>query len=365
MHQNPLLIGARILDLSRLLPGPFCTHYLAQMGAEVIKIEEPNGGDYCRNISPALFELINGGKKSVTLDLRDAEHKKHFLKLVESADAVIESFRPGVMDRLGCGYEALRAINPRLVYVALTGYGQDGPYAKRPGHDINYRATCGELELQAQAGYLPVARPLPVADLVGSLNGVIGCLAALLGARSSGVGCFVDVSMFDAMQATQVMELAKLQERDQVSEPSGDALFAPMPNYGCFKCSDGRYVALGAMERKFFENFCELVDRKDLLDRKLWDSVDGEPLRSELTALFKTRSRDEWDALLAHHDTCISAVLDLEESLENPQSRARGFVLNPDGRTIMGVPIRFDRRATQVSPVSRLGADNGLLNELG
>lgn len=361
LPMNPLLAGVRVLDLSRLLPGPFCTHYLAQMGAEVLKIEEPNGGDYCRAVSPDLFALVNAGKKSITLDLRDAKQKRQFHALVETADLLIESFRPGVMVRLGCGYDQLRRINPRLVYATLTGYGQDGPYANRPGHDLNFRASAGELDLQAQAGRRPLARPFPAADLAGGLNAAIGMLAALVGARASGIGSLVDVSIHDSVLAMQVMEIARLRERDLRKSTSGDALFAPMPQYDCFECADGRFIALGAMERKFFSNFCELVGRPDLLDRALWDSVDGEPLRSELVKLFKLRSRDAWDQLLAHHDTCVSSVLSMDEALQDPQVKARGVIGHKDGKPVVGIPIRFDNRTIQTLEVPALGADNAIV----
>ncbi len=211
MTSNPLLHGVRVLDLSRLLPGPFCTLYLAQLGAEVIKIEEPNGGDYARAMSADMFSSVNRGKKSVTLDLRQAADVALFKKLVVDADVVVESFRPGVLDRLGCGYETLKAINPRLVFAALTGYGQTGPYRDRPGHDMNYRAYAGELDQTGNATSGPVVGNLQVADIAGgALSCAVGILAALLGARASGVGSFVDVGMMDATLAMQVLSLSAI-----------------------------------------------------------------------------------------------------------------------------------------------------------
>ena len=164
---NPLLEGVRILDLTRLLPGPFCTQYMAQLGAEVIKIEEPDGGDYTRRQFPELFALINRGKQSVTLDLRTERDVASFKRLVATADVVVESFRPGVMERLGCGYETLKALNPRLVYASLTGYGHDGPYRDLAGHDLNYLAYAGVLDQIGNAGGPPAVANVQIADLAG------------------------------------------------------------------------------------------------------------------------------------------------------------------------------------------------------
>jgi len=363
MEPNSLLAGVRILDLSRLLPGPFCTLYLAQLGAEVIKIEDPDGGDYCRSVSPDLFALVNRGKKSVTLDLRDSRDVELFCRLAETADMIIESFRPGVMDRLGCGYNDLKAINPRLVYAALTGYGQTGPYRARPGHDINYRAYAGELFLAAQPGAPPIARAFPIADLAGgALTCAIGALAALLGARETGNGTFVDIGMMDGLLAMQVVELAKIREHGllRASESNGDSLFGPMPSYGAFQCADGKFIALGAMERKFFVTFCRLAGRPDLLDRALWDSRDGLDLKNELSSLFLTRSRDHWDAMLAGSDTCVSAILTFDEVLQDPQVKARAMIEWIDSKPVFALPMKFDNAVVceghRHSP--ELGEDN-------
>ncbi|MGH8517856.1 MAG: CaiB/BaiF CoA transferase family protein, partial [Panacagrimonas sp.] len=208
---NPLLSGVRVLDLSRLLPGPFCSLYLAQLGAEVIKVEEPNGGDYARALSADLFELVNRGKKSVTIDLRKPADREAFLELAKSADVILESFRPGVMDKLGCGFETVRAINPRIVFAALTGYGQTGPYRDRAGHDLNYRGYAGELDQTGTSDAAPAPGNCQVADLAGgALTCLAGILAALFGVRASGVGTFVDAAMLDGTLALQVIALSSV-----------------------------------------------------------------------------------------------------------------------------------------------------------
>jgi alpha-methylacyl-CoA racemase len=397
---NPLLSGVRVLDLSRLLPGPFCALYLAQLGAEVIKIEEPNGGDYARE-SPQLFAQVNRGKKSVTLDLRQADDVAKFKQLVATADVVLESFRPGVMDRLGCGYEELKRINPKIVYAALTGYGQDGPYRDWAGHDLNYLAIAGALEQFGNAGGPPQQLNLQVADIAGgSLTCAIGILAALLGARASGVGSFVDVSMTDGSAAMQVIALASLREHGRAFARGSDILSGALPNYAIYKCRDGRFIAVGALEPKFFRKLLQVVWgtspailRKAVTKLMASKSPVGgasaptgktkakpsmnsfgamgdklrnpekarrylAPLRLALAALFRTRPRDYWTQLLAEQDACVTPVLTLAEALENPQLRARGLVVDDQGKPAFSLPIRFSAPLPDVGPSPALGRDN-------
>ncbi|HKY91057.1 MAG TPA: CaiB/BaiF CoA-transferase family protein, partial [Nevskiaceae bacterium] len=251
---NPLLAGIRVLDLSRLLPGPFCSLYLAQLGAEVIKIEEPDGGDYARSLAPDLFGLVNRGKKSVTLDLRKAEDQQTFHDLVGSADIVLETFRPGVMDRLNCGYETLKAINPRIVYCSISGYGWTGPWRDFAGHDLNYLSTAGVMDQIGTVGGPPVQAGVQIADIAGgSLSAAIGILAAVVGAQKSGVGCMVDVSMTDCSMALQVASLSALRTQGAMPPRGDDMLTGALPNYRMYKCRDGKYFALGSLEPKFFK----------------------------------------------------------------------------------------------------------------
>jgi crotonobetainyl-CoA:carnitine CoA-transferase CaiB-like acyl-CoA transferase len=356
---NPLLAGIRILDLSRLLPGPFCTLYLAQMGAEVIKIEEPQGGDYCRSLSPELFALVNRGKQSVTLDLRRTEDVAQFHALVRTADVVLESFRPGVMDKLGCGYQTLKAINPRLVFAALTGYGQTGPYRDRPGHDMNYRGYAGELHQNAAPDGLPLTGNCQTADLAGgALTCALGVLAAVIGAKASGVGSFVDVAMLDGTLALQVAALASLRATGVVPAPGRDSLSGGVPNYGIYAAKCGGAVALGALEFKFFAQFLELAGRPELLKLPMAIGPKGAPLRQALAELIASRSRDEWEALVAHADTCVSSVLRLDEALTNAQVLARELIEQVDGKPAIALPIRFGAALPAASPAPKLGADN-------
>lgn len=359
---NPLLKGVRVLDLSRLLPGPFATLYLAQLGAEVIKVEEPRGGDYARQM-PELFELVNRGKKSVTLDLRIDADRECFKRLAADCEVLVESFRPGVMERLGCGYDTLRAVNPRLVYAALSGYGQSGPYCDRPGHDMNYRGYAGELAQTGGRDAPPSAGNFQVADLAGgALTCLIGILAAVIGARASGRGTFVDAAMLDGTLALQVAALADLRALGRAPAPGHGLLSGAMPNYSIYRCKDGRHLALGAFERKFFVRFCELAGRPELLDLPDTPGATSEPLRQALADLVATRTRDEWEALLADHDTCASAILELNEALADTHVRARGMLEGSADKPAFACPLVFDRlRPPALAPAPELGAHNAEL----
>ncbi len=391
MSGNTLLAGIRVLDLSRLLPGPFCSLYLAQMGAEVIKIEEPDGGDYARGMGE-MFAQVNRGKKSVTLDLRQAADRDAFLKLVDSADVVLESFRPGVMDKLGCGYATLRARNPRLVYAALTGYGQTGPYRDWAGHDMNYLALAGVLDQVGVAGGPPAQSNLQIADLAGgALTCALGILAAVIGARSSGQGTMVDVSMMDGALAMMPIALSALRQDGKLPARGAGLLTGLLPNYTVYRCRDGKYLAVGALEPKFFMRMLTVLgdqlpavlkkllprgtkkagatggktrsaskDPFGKLDQLLGDPrrarIVTAPIRLALAGLFLTRTRDQWAALLAGEDCCVTPVLRLDEVLENEQVRARGMVEDDNGKPAFALPIRFDDPAPACAPAPALGA---------
>lgn len=342
MSDNPLLQGVRVLDLSRILPGPFCTLYLAQMGAEVIKLEEPDGGDYGRSLAPEVFAMVNRGKKSITVDLRKPGDAARLREWVKHADVLIESFRPGVMERFGCGYEQLRAINPRLVYAALTGYGHTGPYRDRPGHDMNYRGYAGELQQTGARGEAPAPGNFQVADLAGgALTCAIGILGALLGVRSSGRGCFVDAAMLDGTLALQMAALGALRATGSAPERGNDMLSGALPNYEIYACADGRHLAVGALEPKFFLTLCDALERPDLKPLGFGRQQDLPRLRVELTKIFIGSPRDVWEQRLASLDTCVSAVLTPAESLHNEQVRARELVVEAEGKPAFAFPIRF------------------------
>lgn len=364
---NPLLAGLKVIDVSRLLPGPFCTLYLAQLGAEVIKIEEPEGGDYTRALSSELFALVNRNKRSLSLDLRKPQGVEIFHRLIADADVVIESFRPGVMDKLGCGYEALKAINPRLVYASLTGYGQSGPYRDRAGHDMNYCAYSGALEQTGNA-HGPALSNTQLADLAGgALTCAIGILAAVHGARASGVGCHVDSAMLDGTLALQVAALAALRSHGRTRPPGQDVLTGALPNYSLYECADGRWFALGALEPKFWATFCAAAGQPELGASVPMPGPQAEHVRAAIATLFKTRTRDAWENLLVSIDACANGIYTLEEALANPQVRARALVEMDDGKPAIAQPLKFVDAAPPAStPAPDLGADTrALLAALG
>lgn len=387
---NPLLQGIRVLDLSRLLPGPYCTLTLAQLGAEVIKIEEPNGGDYARAMAPEMFDIVNRGKQSITLDLRAREDVERLKELVKSADVLIESFRPGVMDKLGCGYETLKAINPKLVYASLTGYGQTGPYADRPGHDLNYLGYAGVLDQTGLSGKRPAMSNVQIADLAGGAqNCTIGILAALMGAQHSGQGCWVDISMLDGTLALQSMALAT-HHRHGSSLPRGqDMLTGALANYNIYRCRDGKYLAVGSLEPKFFTAFLKEITpaflwpkKKPKTQTKAAKPTKQEggdhgafyklannpkklrrlmlPIRWLIQLILLTKTRDQWEAKLAHKDTCVSAILSLEEALQNEQIRARKMVSDSPQGPLINAPFRFVGAQTTSGDSPKLGEHNSL-----
>ena len=403
---NPLLEGVRILDLTRLLPGPFCTQYFAQLGAEVIKIEEPGGGDYTRAMMPELFAVVNRGKRSITLDLRLEQDQQRFKQLVADADMVVESFRPGVMDKLGCGYEVLKAVNPKLVYAALTGYGQDGPCRDAAGHDLNYLAYAGVLDQIGRAGDAPAISNLQIADLAGgALTAAVGMLAALHGAQASGEGAFVDSSMLDGSLTLQPIALATLRSHGRTQPRGADVLTGALPNYQVYKCLDGKYLAVGALEPKFFANLLAALGQQIPLPsalrklggggrtssgkssqkssgsdkvKKTSASKPGKtskleelasnpktarrwlaPARWALAGVFRLRTRDAWMLALNDADACLAPVLTLEEAMQNEQVLARGLVEEVGGKPAFACPVRFDGVArAPLSASPELGADN-------
>lgn len=345
MSQAPLA-GVRVLDLSRLLPGPVATLHLADLGAEVIKIEDFGAGDYARAMGEGadgtswFFRAVNRNKRGLTLDLKQAAGREVLQKLVAGADILVESFRPGVMDRLGVGYPALAAINPRLVYCAITGYGQDGPWAMRAGHDLNYIAQAGVLEQTGTAGGPPAIPALQIGDLLGgAMSAVAAILAALHRARTSGAGGLVDVAMAESVLAHNLFPLFALQAAGETPPRGSDLLTGGHANYAVYRTADDRYMAVGALEEKFWQLFCDAVGRPQWKAR--YAETAAPQLRRELEALFATRTQAEWSALLDPVDCCVTPVLNLAEALAHPQARARGMSFSADGMTQYAPPFRI------------------------
>jgi alpha-methylacyl-CoA racemase len=339
------LAGLRVLDLSRLLPGGFCSLLLADFGAEVIKVEDMGMGDYVRADAPA-FLALNRNKRSIRVDLKSDAGREAFLRLARGADVVLESFRPGVMDRLGVGYERLREENPRLVYCAITGYGQDGPFAARAGHDMNYLARIGLLDLSGEPDGPPVQAAGQIADLGGgALMAAVGILAALRECDRSGEGQLVDVSMTDGALSWLAMVAARFLAGGELPRRGRTELAGGLICYRPYRCADG-WVTLGALEPKFWRAWCEGVGRPELADRQ-FEPV-GSDTHREVEAVFAARTRAEWEAFNDEHDCCLEPVLDLGEALDSALVRARGMVVEVDQPgagpvRLLGTPVKLSR----------------------
>jgi crotonobetainyl-CoA:carnitine CoA-transferase CaiB-like acyl-CoA transferase len=352
------LEGIRVLDLSRLLPGPFCSLLLADFGADVIKVEDTGMGDYVRWAVPkfagvedsaaaSFFLALNRNKRSIRVDLKSDAGRDVLLRMARDADVVLESFRPGVMDRLGVGYERLRAENPGLVYCAITGYGQDGPYRARSGHDMNYLGLAGVLGLSGERDGPPVQAAGQIADIGGGAQmAAFAILAALRERDRSGEGQLVDVSMTDGALSWMAMNAARVFAGDAVPHRGDLELAGRIICYRPYAAADG-WVTLGALEPKFWQAWCRGVGREDLVEHQF--DPPGSPAHAEVEAVFAARTRAEWQAFASEHDCCLEPVLDLDEVLDSELVAAREMVVELDqpGATepvrALGVPVKLSR----------------------
>ncbi|PSP75844.1 CoA transferase [Halobacteriales archaeon QS_1_68_20] len=330
------LTDVTVLDLTRLLPGPYATQHLADLGADVIKVQRPATGDEARAMAagdgPDVFSAVNRGKRSVTLNLRVARAREAFLELAADADVVVESFRPGVADRLGVGYEAVREVAPDVVYCSLSGFGATGPNRDRAGHDLNYVGMAGLLDMtRAERGGRPAIPGFPVADMAGGLFGAFAIVAALLDRElGDGGGEYVDVGLTDVvLNLSQAVAPRAFAGEDPHGRET--TLTGTYPCYDVYETADGRYVTLAALEPEFWAAFCEAVDRPDLLDRQYAeDPTEREAVRETLAETFRERTRDEGEELLGDEDAMVAPVYSLAEAAESDQARERGVVVGED-----------------------------------
>ncbi len=351
------LDGVRVLDLSRLLPGGFCSLLLADFGADVLKVEDTGMGDYIRWATPyhegaedsaksALFLALNRGKRSIRLNLKEERGREVLLRLVREHDVLLESFRPGVLDRLGVGYERLREENPGLVYCAITGYGQDGPYTARSGHDMNYLGLGGLLGLSGERGGPPVQAAGQIADIGGGAQmAAFGILAALRERERTGLGQMVDVSMFDGALSWLALVAARYLCERVPPERGTLELAGSLICYRPYACKDG-WVTLGALEPKFWQAWCGGVGREDLVEKQF--EPPGSEAHAEVERIFLERTREEWSEFASNHDCCLEPVLDLDETLDSELVRARDMVVEldqpgTDGVSLLGVPVKLSR----------------------
>ena len=330
------LDGIIVLDLTRLLPGAVATMMLGDFGADIIKIEEPGSGDPARQLGAgikqpgAYFLATNRNKRSLAINLKQPAGRGIFLELAEKADVVVEGFRPGVMDRLGIGYERLKEINQRLVYCAITGYGQDGPYREKAGHDINYISIAGLLGVNGMKDAPPAIPGVQIADLAGgSMHAVIGILLALQARQRTGEGQLVDVSMMDGSLAMMYIPFAAYFANGAQPRRGAEGLSGRYACYRVYETRDGRYLALGALEPKFWENACRVLGCEEFIDKQFSDDAQNECIEA-LTDLLRGRTAGEWLELFEGVDTCLTLVKDIGEMIEDPQVKHRGLIAEID-----------------------------------
>jgi len=363
------LEGLKVLDLTRLLPGGYCTLLLADMGADVLKVEDPFGGDYMRWFPPkvneesAYFLAVNRNKKSMKLNLKHERGKEIFKELAKHYDVLVEGFRPGVMDRLGLGYEEISNINSRIIYGSLSGYGQDGPYSQRAGHDINYIGIAGILGITGFADRPPVLPGVPMADFGGGgMLAAFGIMMALYHRERSGKGQHIDISMMDGVASWMAIIAAKHFVSNDPHNRGEVDLAGGFVCYGCYETKDGQYLSVGALEPKFWANFCRLIEREDLVDIQVDRDEDGK-LKEEVAGIFKSKTMGEWLALLDGEDTCIEKINTVAEAMKDPHMLHRKMVVEMEHPTegrikAMGIPIKMSETPGSVDrlPAPAYGA---------
>jgi crotonobetainyl-CoA:carnitine CoA-transferase CaiB-like acyl-CoA transferase len=358
------MAGTVVLDLTRLLPGGYCTLLLADLGADVVKVEEPGRGDYIRWTPPlvdgesAAHQALNRGKRSITLNLKDPRGADLLKRLARGADVLVESFRPGVMNRLGVGFDALRGENRGLVYCSITGYGQDGPYRDRVGHDINYVGYAGLLDLSGEEGGPPVVPPVQVGDLGGGgMAAAIGILAALLERGRTGRGRLVDTSMLDGAVSWLSIHLGTFLATGRGPERGRMPLSGAYACYRVYRCADGKHVTVGALEPQFWRALVTALGLPDLEDEQFAPPERQRQMSDRLQAAFGRRSRDEWMAELEDLEACVGPVNGVAEAVVDPQVRHRGMVARAGSRDVgPGSPFRFDgEQVAAFAPAPRFG----------
>ena len=367
------LEGIKVLDFCRNAPGMFCTTVLADLGAEVLMVERPmdesrsayeklvagieNEDDERRH---AAFNALQRNKRSIALNLKEAEAQQIVHKLVEAADVVVEGFRPGVMERLGAGYEKVRSINSRVVYCSVSGYGQDGPYSQMAGHDINYISVAGALGLIGEQDGKPAIPLNLIADYAGGgLCGAVGILAALMAREKTGVGQYVDIAMSEGVLYMLSGLVSDVLSRGISAERGGNRLNGGAPYYNVYRTKDDKYFSIAAIEPWFWENLCRALDREDLLPYQDARGIKKTEVEQALSDVFMTRTRDEWFETLKDANISIGKVYSLEEALEDPHAQQRGMVLDIE------TPEIPEGRVRQVATSIHLSETPGRVGHLG
>lgn len=361
------LSGTTVIDLSRLLPGPYCSMILADHGARVIAIEDK------RFLADGLFlNIINRNKEHMTLNLKTAEGKEIFFRLLKNADVVLEGFRPGVVDRLGVDYETVRQVNPRIVYCSITGYGQNGPYRDRVGHDVNYLSFAGVLNLIGEPDRPPSIPGVQIADIAGGgMNAAIGILLALMAREKTGQGQYIDISMTDGMVGLLPTALFFSQLTGQEPRRADGILSHRYACYNTYETADGQFLSIGAVENRFWKKLCEVLKVPDYAALQYDDQRRGEIL-DFMRATFRKKTLDQWEATLGDLDICWGRVQSLSEVLEDPLFREREMVVEingPDGKKTktLGVPVKLSDTpgSVRTAPVGFGESTAGILGEIG
>ncbi|HUU63640.1 MAG TPA: CaiB/BaiF CoA-transferase family protein [Dehalococcoidia bacterium] len=359
------LEGIKIIDLTRLGPGPYCTMLLADMGADVIKVEA--GGGRASQVIETMeaeveerrraFNAEGRNKRSIVLNLKMGGAREVFYKLVRDSDVVVEEFRPGVLKRLGADYDTISKINPGIILCSITGYGQDGPYAQVPGHDINYMSTAGAQSMIGPRGGPPVMMFNLIGDYSGgSMQAALGITLALIARERTGRGQHVDISMTDGIISLMHGEAAGYFDTGRVPT-RGDLLsIGGAPFYGVYETKDGKYVSIAALEPWFYANLCELLGREDLLPYE-WDTAKWDDLSAEFRKIFRTKTRDEWVELLRQKDVCVAPVKSVNEVFEDPQVVQREMAVEIEHPTLgrvkqVGIGIKLSDTPGEVRSVA-------------
>ena len=363
------LEGIRILDLSRLLPGPYCTMLLADFGAEVIKIEEPGRGDYARSFPPFLKDFgywhlqLNRNKKSVVLDLKSDVGREAFLELAKTADVVVESYRPGVLKKLGIDYETVSKINPKIIYCALTGYGKNGPLSKQADHDIGYVSLAGITNMSGETGGKPAIPGVLMADMNASMAAGMSILIALRHAQMTGQGQEIDINLYNVAMTLMPGAASLYFGSGFVAERGNNWLTGMYANYNIYKTKDNRYVSVGCLEKKFWTNLCNALERTDLID--LIDDEENHPyLKEQLTLEFAKRTMADWETYLKGKDTCVTPILNFAEACDAEQTKANEMVLTVNDEELgeykqIGFAMKLSKTPAQLSKrAPRLGENN-------
>lgn len=362
--------GIRVLDLTRLLPGPFCTMLLGDMGADILKVERPEGGDYAREFPPktdgvgAFFAAVNRNKSSLTLDLKSDEGIRILEELAAESDVLVHSNRPGVMERLGIGADRLRSIHPGLIYCSLTGYGEDGPLAERAGHDLNYIARAGLLHQNAARDGAPVVPGFQVADIAGGgLYAALGISGALYHRERTGEGAALDISMTEGALSLHAPVQGGASAGKEY-EPGGEMLTGGIPAYGVYETADGEYLAVGALEPKFWMEVVRVAGVPEIAPEGHDTGSGGQSARAKLAEAFRERDREEWLEAFAGAEACVEPVRAPTEVFEDELFRARETFFELSGVRQTRTPVTSREREHEPAP--ELGEHTReILRELG